>query len=73
MRVLLVMLKVQFCMKHPYTHRCDKRDKRGWPLLTVETEANGDSKSTNERGSFLGWFVGLVVPVQEIFVLPWLL
>jgi hypothetical protein len=23
--------------------------------------------------SFLGWFVGLVVPVQENFVLPWLL
>jgi hypothetical protein len=22
----------------------------GWPLLTVETEANGDSKSTNEGG-----------------------
>ncbi len=26
----------------------------GWPLLTVETEANGDSKSTNERGH-LSW------------------
>jgi hypothetical protein len=37
----------------------------GWPLLTVETEVNGDSKSTNERGPSLGWFVG--------FVLPWLL
>ena len=50
------------------------RDTReGWPQLTVETEVNGDSKSTNERGSFLGWFVGLVVPVQEIFVLPWLI
>jgi hypothetical protein len=23
------------------------------------------------KGSFLGWFVGRVVPVQEIFVLPW--
>ncbi len=23
--------------------------------------------------SFLGWFVGLGVPIQEIFVLPWLL
>jgi hypothetical protein len=28
-----------------------------WSLLTVETEVNGDSQSTNERGSFLGWFV----------------
>jgi hypothetical protein len=25
----------------------------GWPLLTVETEVNGASKSTNERGPFL--------------------
>jgi hypothetical protein len=39
----------------------------GWPLLTVETELNVNSKSTNERG-FLCWFVGTVVPVQEIFV-----
>ncbi len=44
-----------------------------WPLLTVETEVNGDSKSTNEReGSFLGWFIGLVVLEQEFCVLPWL-
>ncbi len=27
----------------------------GWPLLTVETEVNGDSKSKNESGPF---FVG---------------
>jgi hypothetical protein len=33
--------------------------REGWPLLIVETEVNGDSKSTNLRGSFLGWFVGL--------------
>jgi hypothetical protein len=35
----------------------------------VTTEMNGDSKSINEKGSFPGWFVGLVVLVQEIFVL----
>jgi hypothetical protein len=29
----------------------ETRDR--WPLLTVETEVNGDSKSTNERGPFL--------------------
>ncbi len=46
-------------------------NREGWPLLTVETEVNWDSKST--KGSSLGWFVGLVVPVQEIFVLRWLL
>ncbi len=50
--------------------RCKKtrETREGWPLLTVETEVNGDSKRTNESR-----FVGLVVPVQEIFVLPWLL
>ncbi len=44
-----------------------RETREGWPLLTIETEANGDSKRTNEKGSFLGWFVELVVPVQEIF------
>jgi hypothetical protein len=44
-----------------------------WPLLTVETETNGGSKSTYARGPSFVWFVGLVVPVQEIFVLPCLL
>jgi hypothetical protein len=34
--------------------------REGWPMLTVETEANGNSRSS--------WLVhGLVVPVQEIF------
>ncbi len=47
---------------------CEPRE--GWPLLTVETEVNGDSKSTNESGpSMIGPFE-LVVPVQEIFGLP---
>ncbi len=43
----------------------------GWPLLTVETEVNGDSKSTNER-ALLWLFFGLIMPVQEAFILPWL-
>jgi hypothetical protein len=30
---------------------CTRETMEGWLLLTVETEANGDSKSTNERGS----------------------
>ncbi len=35
------------------------RDTReGWPLLPVETEANGDSKSINERDPFLGVSLG---------------
>ncbi len=33
--------------------------REGWPLLAVETEANGDSWSTNDKRPFLGWFVGL--------------
>jgi hypothetical protein len=45
----------------------------GWSLLTVETKANEDSKSTNESGPSLVGSFGLSVPVQEIFVLPWLL
>ena len=32
----------------------DTRETReGWPLLTVETQVNGDSKRTNERGPSL--------------------
>jgi hypothetical protein len=51
-----------------------ERLERGGPPAdwTVETEVNGHLKSTNERWSFLGRFVGFVVLVQEIFVLPWL-
>ncbi len=43
-----------------------KETREGWPLLTVETKVNGDTKRTNKRCHFLGWFVVLVVPVQEI-------
>ncbi len=28
---------------------CLREAGEGWPLLTVETELNGDSKSTNEK------------------------
>ena len=62
--------------RRDYSHREYKlqRDpiretREGWPLLTVDTDVNEDSKNTNERG----WFVGLVVLVQENFVLHWLL
>jgi hypothetical protein len=38
----------------PGLEEFSQRDKRGgWSLLTVETEVNGDSKSTNERGPSL--------------------
>ncbi len=36
-----------------------RETKEGWPLLTVETEVNGDSKSTNQRGSSLVVSLGL--------------
>jgi hypothetical protein len=34
-------------MRKSYSERIE----RGWPLLIVETEVNGDSKSTYERSS----------------------
>ncbi len=48
----------------------DQREERGVAiLLSVETVANwmATKKSRNEKGPFLGSFVGLVVPVEEIF------
>ncbi len=44
----------------------------GWPLLTVETEHMGTHR-VQMKGSFVGFFVGLAVQVQDIFFLPWLL
>jgi hypothetical protein len=41
--------------------------------MTVETEAKGGLWSANERDPSLAGFVGLVVPLQEIFILPRLL
>jgi hypothetical protein len=51
-----------------------RETREGWPLPTVETEVNGDAKSTNERGSFLVDSLGLLCrykrflfPVENIF------
>ena len=55
-----------------------RETKDGCAILTVETEVNGDSKSTNERGPSLVGSLGLdiclalvalVGPVQNIFFL----
>jgi len=59
-----------------------RKTKEVWPLPTVDTEANGDSRSTCERGPFY-WLVhragardfgpalaALVGPVQNIFSSP---
>jgi hypothetical protein len=37
----------------------DRDTREGWPLLTVDTEVNGDIKRTNERGPFLVGSLGL--------------
>ncbi len=69
-KVGLIPLSTNFLLSLYFPNQRDY----GWPLLTVETDANGDSKRTNERGPFLvAWFIRLVVSVQEIFVLSWLL
>ncbi len=59
-----------------------RETREGWPLLTVETEVNGDSKNTNGRSpslvvvhwaccadtrEFRSTLAGLVGPVQNIF------
>jgi hypothetical protein len=41
-----------------------ERLEKGGSAATVETEVHKEDKL---KGPFLGWFVGLVVPVQEIF------
>ncbi len=46
--IFLPLRKPKLCM--PVLHR---ENKEGGPPLTVETEANGDSRSTYERGTSL--------------------
>jgi hypothetical protein len=46
--------------------------REGWPLLTVETGQMGTQR-VQMKGVLLCLVVGLVVPVREIFLLPWLL
>jgi hypothetical protein len=57
-----------------YSHELNHVQQAGagatWPMLPVETEVNGDSKSTNERGPF---FVGLSCQYKRILSMPWLL
>jgi len=45
--------KVSLLLFHPLWVTA-RETREGWPLLSVETEANRDSSSTYERGSFLG-------------------
>ncbi len=41
--------------------------REGWPLRPCWNWGKWELKEYIWKGSFLGWFVGLVVPVQEIF------
>ncbi len=63
----------------------NRETRQGWPLLTVETDVNGDLKGTDERGpslvgslglscllctkDFCSVFVALVGPVKNTFFL----
>ncbi len=46
-----------------------RENREGWPLLTIETGVNGDSKSTNERGPSLVGSLGLSCRYERFFVL----
>jgi hypothetical protein len=59
-------LSLNFCVCTPYSTKLasvffivtPRETRKGWPLLTVETEVNGGSNRTNERGpSLVGSFV----------------
>ncbi len=45
----------------------DRETRKGWPLLTVETETNGDSKSTNERSPSLIGSLGSSCQYERFF------
>ncbi len=56
------------------SHYCRNQvGQRGVAPADRWTEANGGLMEYKWRLSFLGWFARLVVPVWEIFILPWLL
>jgi hypothetical protein len=47
--------------------------REGWPLLTVETEVNGDAESTNERGPSLVGSLSLSCRYKRFLFCLWLL
>jgi hypothetical protein len=49
-----------------------RETRERFPLVTVQTEVNGDSKSTNERGPSLVGSLGLSCRYKRFFM-PWLL
>jgi hypothetical protein len=55
--------------------RSERLERGGWPLLTVETEVIGNSKSTNGRGPSLVGLLGLACQYKRLLfcLVPWLL
>jgi hypothetical protein len=45
-----------------------RETREGWPLLTIETEKNGDSQSTNQRGSSLVGSLSLSCRYRRFFL-----
>ncbi len=64
----LRLFSLSFYLYGPY-----KRDQRGVAPADCWNWGEWELKDYNRKGTFLGWFVGLVVPMQETFILPWLL
>ncbi len=46
-----------------------RETREGWPLLTVDTEVNGDSKRTNDRGPVSVGSLAAVGKSDEIIAL----
>ncbi len=68
---------VSYCIAYPFwtVLRVHQRDYRELGMAPADcwNWAELGLKEDELKGYFLGWFVGLVVLVQEIFVLPWML
>ncbi len=69
MCTLYIAIKLQFIVNC----HTQKGYREGKPLLTVETEANGDLWSTNEGGPSLVRLLGSSCQYKRFFILPWLL
>jgi hypothetical protein len=71
--VRIYLFSIPLNTQYDQMHGPTRETRDGWPLVSVETEANGDLKS--ERGPSLARSMGssCLYIVQEIFVLPWLL
>jgi hypothetical protein len=67
----ILPVKHLICSSTNFWARIRETIDRSFPC--VETGGEWGLKEYKSKGTYLGWFVGLFVPVQDIFVLPWLL